>query len=77
MARQYITPAGFVHETSDREFIVNGVMLSETSPVAAGTQLIYVNVAGTWKQATVFVKNAGVWKQPTVYVKHSGVWKQP
>jgi len=77
MARQYITPGGVVHETSDREFIVAGMMLNETSPAAGGAQKVFVKVAGAWKQATVYVKDAGVWKQPTVYVKTGGVWKQP
>jgi hypothetical protein len=39
---------------------------------------LYVNVAGTWKQATgLYVNVAGTWKQATgLYVNVAGTWKQ-
>jgi hypothetical protein len=40
----------------------------------AGTK-VWLNVAGTWKLATVYTKAAGVWKTTTPFIKVSGTWK--
>lgn len=37
--------------------------------------VLWIKVAGTWKQATCWIKVAGTWKQATPYIKVSGVWK--
>lgn len=52
-----------------------GAQSTYTPPV--GGLNVYVNVAGTWKQATAaYVKVAGVWKSvTTVSTKVAGVWK--
>lgn len=50
-------------------------MLRIRTPLLSSEKRIFVNIAGTWKQATAFVNIAGVWKQATVFVNVGGVWK--
>lgn len=42
---------------------------------APTTTIVWIKVAGVWKQATVWIKVAGVWKTATPFIKVSGVWK--
>ena len=45
-------------------------------PSAPGTgSVIWIKVAGVWKQASPYIKVAGVWKPATGYVKVAGAWK--
>lgn len=43
--------------------------------VTPAATIVWLKVAGTWKQATPFIKIAGVWKQATPFIKISGTWK--
>ena len=37
--------------------------------------IAYVNVNGTWKQATPWVNIGGTWKQVVPYINNAGTWK--
>jgi|694.fasta_scaffold03361_6 hypothetical protein len=37
--------------------------------------VVWIKVAGTWKQATMFVKVSGTWKTTTPKLNVSGIWK--
>jgi len=49
-------------------------ILSPQGPPPTGS-IIWLNVAGVWKQTTVYIKDSGTWKVATPYIKVSGVWK--
>jgi hypothetical protein len=36
----------------------------------------HINVAGTWKNSTVWINVAGTWKKAAVWQNVAGVWKQ-
>lgn len=46
-----------------------------TIDVPAASALPYVNVNGTWKQATPWVNVGGTWKKVISYVNAGGTWK--
>jgi len=50
-----------------------GGLLGDGAPPVTGTQA-WINVAGTWRQATVYINVGGVWKVATPYVK-VGTWR--
>jgi len=50
------------------------LLRNQGTPPPANT-IAWINVAGVWKQATVYIKVAGVWKVATPYIKVSGIWK--
>jgi hypothetical protein len=50
------------------------LLQSSGSPPSPNT-IVWLKVAGTWKQATAFIKVAGVWKQAEPKIKISGVWR--
>jgi hypothetical protein len=50
-----------------------GGLLGGAAPPVTGTQA-WINVAGTWRQATVYINVGGVWKVATPYVK-VGTWR--
>jgi hypothetical protein len=37
--------------------------------------VVWLKVAGVWKQSTAFLKVTGTWKTTTPYIKVSGTWK--
>lgn len=37
--------------------------------------MVYVNVNGTWKQASPWVNIGGTWKQVAPYINNAGTWK--
>lgn len=37
--------------------------------------MVYVNVNGTWKQASPWVNIGGTWKQVVPYINNAGTWK--
>ena len=39
------------------------------------SSILWIKVAGVWKQAVTWIKISGVWKTTTPYIKVSGVWK--
>lgn len=43
-------------------------------PLSTGT-IIWLKVAGVWKQTIVWIKVAGIWKQGTTYFKVNDEWK--
>ena len=45
-----------------------------TAPKAAGA-MVYVNVNGTWKEATMFVNVGGTWKEAQAKINVGGDWK--
>ena len=45
-----------------------------TAPASLGI-IAYVNVNGTWKQASPWVNIGGTWKQVVPYVNNAGTWK--
>lgn len=45
-----------------------------TAPASLGI-IAYVNVNGTWKQATPWVNIGGTWKQVVPYINNAGTWK--
>lgn len=45
-----------------------------TPPPPTGV-VVWLRVAGVWKQCTVHLKVAGTWKVATTSLKVSGVWK--
>lgn len=46
-------------------------------PVWAKTNLAYVKVNGSWKEAKIYIKVSGVWKEvDAAYVKAGGSWKK-
>lgn len=47
-----------------------------TIDVPAASALAYVNVNGTWKQATPWVNVNGTWKKALSYINSGGAWKQ-
>ena len=49
--------------------------ISFTAPELLGPT-VYINVGGTWKQASaVYVKSSGAWKDAMVKIKVGGTWK--
>ena len=49
--------------------------LTFTAPDADG-DVLYLNVGGTWKQASaVYVKSSGAWKEGQLKIKSEGAWK--
>jgi len=62
-------------ETLDLAYL--GQPFVAAGPAAATGLNVYVNVSGTWKQATaMYVNVSGSWKTVSVVsVKASGVWK--
>ena len=47
--------------------------LSFTAPKTSGN--VYVNVNGTWKEATMFVNVGGTWKEAQAKINVGGDWK--
>ena len=45
-----------------------------TAPASLGI-IAYVNVNGTWKQASPWVHIGGTWKQVVPYINNAGTWK--
>lgn len=45
-----------------------------TAPASLGI-IAYVNVNGTWKQASPWVNIGGTWKQVVPYINNAGTWK--
>lgn len=45
-----------------------------SAPASLGI-MVYVNVNGTWKQATPWVNIGGTWKQVVPYINNAGTWK--
>jgi len=39
------------------------------------SSIVWVKIAGVWKQAVVWIRDNGVWKQATPYIRVSGMWK--
>lgn len=37
--------------------------------------IVWINVAGTWKEATPFIKASGTWKQATPFIKVASIWR--
>jgi hypothetical protein len=73
-----ILPADY-SETSVKvgNYLVNaadGVYVTLTVPKAVGAQC-YVNVNGSWKEATVFVNVGGTWKEAQAKINVGGDWK--
>ena len=48
--------------------------LTFTAPKLLGGQF-YVNVGGTWKEATMFVNVSGTWKEAQAKINVGGEWK--
>jgi len=56
---------------------VNGFGVSSNWKAVTTLPGVYVDVAGTWKTATIFVNVGGIWKPATRWVCVSpGVWRQ-
>lgn len=45
-----------------------------SAPASLGI-MVYVNVNGTWKQASPWVNIGGTWKQVVPYINNAGTWK--
>ena len=61
---------GFREDTSDSLKSV-----SFAAPALLGPT-VYINVGGTWKQASkVYVKSSGAWKEGQLKIKTGGAWK--
>ena len=73
-----ILPADYAEETIQvGNYLVNaadGVYVTLTVPKAVGAQC-YVNVNGTWKEATVYVNVNGSWKEAQAKINVGGEWK--
>lgn len=49
--------------------------VSFTAPALLGPT-VYINVGGTWKQASkVYVKSSGAWKEGQLKINVGGAWK--
>jgi hypothetical protein len=44
------------------------------APASTGN-IMWIKIAGVWKQAITWIKVAGVWKQTEPKIKISGVWR--
>lgn len=62
------TIAGWTNSTSSQQ------TLTFTAPKLLGGQF-YVNVNGSWKQATAYINVGGSWKEVTPKINVSGDWK--
>jgi len=51
------------------------VRLPSLAVITTTPTKVWINVAGTWKLATVYTKVAGVWKTTTPFIKVGGTWK--
>lgn len=51
------------------------IEIGQVPIVAAAGTIVWLKVAGVWKQATAWTKVAGTWKTTTPYIKISGTWK--
>ena len=49
-------------------------LLSNQSAPTTNT-IVWLKVAGVWKQTTVFLKVTGTWKTTTPKIKVAGTWK--
>ncbi len=50
-------------------------LLSNQGTAPPTSTIVWLKVAGVWKQTTVYLKVAGVWKTTTPFIKVSGTWK--
>ena len=51
------------------------LLSNQGSPPPPISTIIWLKVAGVWKQSTAFLKVTGTWKTTTPYIKVSGNWK--
>jgi len=49
--------------------------LLQSSGAPPTPTIVWIKVAGVWKQATVFLNVSGTWKTATPKIKVSGIWK--
>ena len=62
------TIVGWSNSTSSRQ------TLTFTAPKLLGGQF-YVNVGGSWKQATAYINVGGTWKEAQAKINAGGEWK--
>jgi hypothetical protein len=49
------------------------LLAPQNTPTPLGNTF-WINVSGTWVQATPYVKVSGVWKQATPKINLGGIW---
>jgi hypothetical protein len=54
---------------------IGQVPIVGAAPPPPAATIVWLKVAGVWKQATAFLKVTGTWKTTTPYIKVSGNWK--
>lgn len=49
--------------------------LLQSSGPPPTNSIVWIKVAGVWKQIIVWFNVSGVWKQTTPFIKITGIWK--
>jgi hypothetical protein len=54
---------------------IGQVPIVSAAPPPPVSTIVWLKVAGVWKQSTAFIKVAGTWETSTPFIKVTGTWK--